>query len=65
MMTSSNGNIFRATGHLCGEFTGPQWITPTPYMVLRERYIIQTYMDEFINMFSVYAQSGKHSRFNW
>ena len=27
MMTSSNGNIFRVTGHLCGEFTGPksQW----------------------------------------
>ena len=23
MMTSSNGNIFRGTGHLCGEFTGP------------------------------------------
>ena len=23
MMTSSNGNIFRATGHLCEEFTGP------------------------------------------
>ena len=22
-MTSSNGNIFRFTGHLCGEFTGP------------------------------------------
>ena len=22
-MTSSNGNIFRVTGHLCGEFTGP------------------------------------------
>ena len=22
MMTSSNGNIFRGTGHLCGEFTG-------------------------------------------
>ena len=22
MMTSSNGNIFRYTGHLCGEFTG-------------------------------------------
>ena len=21
-MTSSNGNIFRVTGHLCGEFTG-------------------------------------------
>ena len=23
MMPSSNGNIFRVTGHLCGEFTGP------------------------------------------
>ena len=23
MMTSSNGNIFPVTGHLCGEFTGP------------------------------------------
>ena len=26
MMTSSNGNIFRVTGHLCGECTGPRWI---------------------------------------
>ena len=26
MMTLSNGNIFRVTGHLCGEFTGPRWI---------------------------------------
>ena len=23
MMKSSNGNIFRVTGPLCGEFTGP------------------------------------------
>ena len=29
MMTSSNGNIFRVTGHLCGEFTGPRWILRT------------------------------------
>ena len=29
MMTSSNGNIFRVTGHLCGEFTGPRWIPLT------------------------------------
>ena len=28
-MTSSNGNIFRITGHLCGEFTGPRWIPHT------------------------------------
>ena len=26
MMTSSNGNIFRVAGSLCGEFTGPRWI---------------------------------------
>ena len=29
MMTSSNGNMFRVTGHLCGEFTGPRWIPRT------------------------------------
>ena len=25
MMTSSNGNLFSATGHLCVEFTGHRW----------------------------------------
>ena len=29
MMTSLNGNIFRVTGHLCGEFTGHRWIPST------------------------------------
>ena len=29
MMTSLNGNIFRVTGHLRGEFTGPRWIPHT------------------------------------
>ena len=29
MMTSSNGNIFRVTDHLCGKFTGPRWISRT------------------------------------
>ena len=29
MMMSSNGNIVRDTGHLCGEFTGPRWIPRT------------------------------------
>ena len=29
MMTSSNGNIFRVTGHFCGEFTGHRWIPRT------------------------------------
>ena len=30
MMASSNGNIFRVTGHLCEEFTGHRWI-PRPH----------------------------------
>ena len=29
MIASSNGNIFRVTGHLCGELTGPRWIPHT------------------------------------
>ena len=30
MMTSSNGNIFRVTGPLCGEVTGYRWpVTPS------------------------------------
>ena len=28
MMTSSNGNIFRVTGPLCGELIGHRWIPP-------------------------------------
>ena len=28
-MTSSNGNIFRVTGPLCGEITGLRWIPHT------------------------------------
>ena len=29
MMKSSNGDIFRVTGHLCEEFTGPLWVPHT------------------------------------
>ena len=33
MMTSSNGNIFRVNGHLCGELTGPgEFPTQRPVM---------------------------------
>ena len=35
MMTSSNGNIFRVTGPLCGEFTCPRWIPHTHRPVTR------------------------------
>ena len=34
IMTSSYGNIFRVTGHLCGEFTGPRW-SPRKWPVTR------------------------------
>ena len=30
VMTSSNGNIFRVIGPLCGEFTGHRWTPPPP-----------------------------------
>ena len=33
-MTSANGNIFRVTGHSCGEFTGLRWI-PAQRLVTR------------------------------
>ena len=31
MMTSSNGNMFRATGFFCGEFTGDWWPMNSPH----------------------------------
>ena len=39
MMTSSNGNIFRVTGPLCGEFTGPGEF-PTQRPVTRSFYVL-------------------------
>ena len=30
MMTSSNGNLLRVTGPVCGEFTGHRWIEQFP-----------------------------------
>ena len=29
LISSSNGNIFRVTDHLCGDFTGHRWISHT------------------------------------
>ena len=34
MMTSSNGNVFRVTGHLCGELIDIRWI-PAQRLVMR------------------------------
>ena len=38
MMTSSNGNIFRITGPLCGELDGHQWISLTRASTVYSRY---------------------------
>ena len=40
MVTSSNGNIFRVTGLLCGEFTGHRWIAPPQRPVTRSFDVI-------------------------
>ena len=45
MMTSSNGNIFRVTGPLCGEFTGHRWI-PHPNASDAELWCFLWYVTE-------------------
>ena len=50
MMTSSNGNIFRVTDHLCGEFTGPGDF-PTKRPVTRS--------------FDVFFDMRPNKRFGW
>ena len=40
MMTSSNRNIFRVTGHMCGDFVGPRWIPRTEASVAELWYFL-------------------------
>ena len=56
MMTSSNGNIFRVTGPLCGEFTGPGEF-PTQRPVTRS-------FDVFFDV-RLIKRLSKHSRGWW
>ena len=55
MVTSSNGNIFRVTGNLCGEFTGDRWI-PTQRPVTRsfDVFFICAQMTGWVN----YLEAG-------
>ena len=53
MMTSSNGNIFRVTGHLCEEFTGPRWIP-------RQRPVTQSF-----DVFVVLRLNKRLSKQSW
>ena len=47
MMTSSNGNIFRLTGHLGREFAGHRWIPPSDLRRHRAHYDIVMYERSF------------------
>ena len=50
MMTSSNGNIFRDTGHLCGEFTGPgEFPEQRPVTRSFDGFFIYTRMNDWVN----------------
>ena len=49
MMTSSNGNIFRVTGPLCGEFTGPRWIPRAKRPVTRSFDVFFTPINGWVN----------------
>ena len=50
-MTPSNGNIFRVTGPLCGEFTGHRWIplTKTSDTELWCFYLICAWINGWVN----------------
>ena len=48
MMTSSNGNVFRVTGHLCGEFTGDRWIPLTEASDV-ELFLICVWINDWVN----------------
>ena len=50
MMTSSNENIFRVTGHLCGEFTGPgEFPTQRPVTRIFDVSLICVWINGWIN----------------
>ena len=49
MMTSSNGNIFGVTGHLCEEFTGPRWIPRTKASDAEFDVLICVWMNDWVN----------------
>ena len=48
-MTSSNGNIFHVTGHLCGEFTGTRWIPRTKASDALMFSLICVWINDWVN----------------
>ena len=68
-MTSSNGNIFRVTGHLCGEFTGLRWIPRTKASDAELRWVCLSasvtavHCEKFQKDPSIMKEATKQTRF--
>ena len=59
-MTSSNGNIFRVTSHLCVEFTDNRWIPRTKASAAEPwNFIWSAWIDRWVNN-SEAADLGRH-----
>ena len=55
MMTLSNGNIFRFTGHLCGKITGHRWI---PHTKASDEALMFYYIDALTNRWVNNGEAG-------
>ena len=64
MMASTNGNIFRVTGPLCGEFAGHRWIPP-PRKVTRMFSLTCAWTWTFVDKQSRRRWYGTWSRWLW
>ena len=65
MMTSSNGNIFRVTAHLCGEFTGLRWIPAQRPVTRSFNFFFDLYLNERLSKHSWSWWSQAPSRPLW
>ena len=61
-MMSSNGNIFRVTGHLCGEFTALRWIPSTKHKGQWREALVSSLICAWINCWVNNREAGDLSR---
>ena len=65
MMTTSNGNIFRVKGPLCGKFTGPRWIPRTKASDAELWCFLWSASEQMIDYTSRCRWFGTPSRSSW
>ena len=63
MMTSSNGNIFRVTGHLCREFTGHRSPVNSPHKGQRRGALMFSLIRVWINGWENNREAGDLIRY--